>query len=234
MQEPPPPAPRVRHQPLRLVLWLLFLWCALVLLVGVQRQFDALLALVAAALAAPFLLLPIGVLGGVLLLILAEAAFLMWRRVGRNAQPITKPPHVPSPTATPTRAPSVLPPSAPGAAPGMTRRVFLSSTSLDLREHRARVHDDLERLNQFAVDMAQVGAGGADATTVSLTELGTAEFVVLIVAWRYGHIPRGQTRSITQMEYEEALRLGLPVYVYLADPRTEGDKGPKALFPASV
>jgi hypothetical protein len=116
----------------------------------------------------------------------------------------------------------------------MTRRVFLSSTSLDLQAHRARVHDDLERLNQFAVDMAQFGAGGADATTVSLTELGTAEFVVLIVTWRYGFIPTGQIHSITQMEYEEALRLGLPVYVYLADPATEADQGPTALFPDSV
>jgi hypothetical protein len=116
----------------------------------------------------------------------------------------------------------------------MTRRVFLSSTSLDLKEHRARVHDDLERMNQFVVDMAQFGSGGADARTVSLTELGTAEFVVLIVAWRYGFIPEGETRSITELEYAEALRLGLPVYVYLADPATAAEEGPDALFPAAT
>src|SRR5262249_41567668 len=77
------------------------------------------------------------------------------------------------------------------------------------------------------------GAGGADAATVSYTEIATAEFVVLIVAWRYGFIPDGETKSITHLEYEEAKRLGLPVYVYLADPSTEADDGPDALFPAS-
>ncbi|HEY7022066.1 MAG TPA: DUF4062 domain-containing protein [Ktedonobacterales bacterium] len=124
--------------------------------------------------------------------------------------------------------------AAQADASGLTHRVFLSSTVVDLAAHRARVHDDLERLNQFAVDMAQFGAGGADATTVSYTELATAEFVVLIVAWRYGFIPNGETHSITHLEYEEARRLGLPVFVYLSDPSTEADDGPDALFPAST
>src|SRR5262249_20610524 len=117
---------------------------------------------------------------------------------------------------------------------GMTRRVFLSSTSLDLAAHRVRVHEDLERMNQFAVDMAQFGAGAADATSVSRREVASAEFVVLIVAWRYGFIPQGETRSVTEMEYEEARRLGLPIFVYLSDPATEADDGPQSLFPAET
>jgi hypothetical protein len=40
--------------------------------------------------------------------------------------------------------------------------------------------------------------------------------------------------SITELAYEEALRLGLPIYVYLADPSTEADDGPNALFPAAT
>ncbi len=115
-----------------------------------------------------------------------------------------------------------------------SKRVFISSTSLDLGAHRQRVHDDLERMYQVPVDMAQFGAGGADATTVSYTELATAEIVVLIVAWRYGFVPDGETRSVTELEYEEARRLGLPIYVYLANPATETDDGPSALFPAAT
>ena len=44
-------------------------------------------------------------------------------------------------------------------SPGI-HQVFISSTQLDLREHRQAVHDIPERMGQFAVDMAQFGAQG--------------------------------------------------------------------------
>jgi tetratricopeptide (TPR) repeat protein len=120
------------------------------------------------------------------------------------------------------------------AAPGATRpprSVFLSSTSKDLAAYRRDVHDIVERTYNYPVDMAQFGAG-ADATTVSLTNLAAADLVVLIVAWRYGFIPEGETRSVTQLEYEHAVKLQKPLFVYLADPATKADDGPTALFPA--
>ncbi|HEX6798954.1 MAG TPA: DUF4062 domain-containing protein [Ktedonobacterales bacterium] len=49
----------------------------------------------------------------------------------------------------------------------ITRRVFISSTYVDLHAYRARLHEALERMEQFPVDMVNFGAGGGDATTVS-------------------------------------------------------------------
>ncbi|MFI5277782.1 MAG: tetratricopeptide repeat protein, partial [Ktedonobacterales bacterium] len=142
----------------------------------------------------------------------------------------------PAPTGDAADAPAgEARPAPPRGRQGVkSQRVFISSTSRDLYAHRQRVHDDLERMYQVPVDMAQFGAGGTDATTVSYTELATADIVVLIVAWRYGFIPAGEIHAVTELEYEEARRLKLPIYVYLADPATEAQDGPDALFPAET
>src|SRR5215470_9081273 len=89
------------------------------------------------------------------------------------------------------------------STPAAVRRVFLSSTSVDLRAHRAAVHDTLERMRLAVADMRQFGAQpSGDGTTVSLDELGRSEIYLLVVAWRYGHVPPGASRSITHQEYE--------------------------------
>jgi tetratricopeptide (TPR) repeat protein len=115
-----------------------------------------------------------------------------------------------------------------------TRRVFLSSTYLDLAAYRTLLHQNLGRMYQLPVDMADFGAGGTDATTVSKAEVAASDVFVLVVAWRYGYIPACATRSITHQEYDAARDLGLPTFVFLADPATAADDGPQALFPARV
>ena len=46
---------------------------------------------------------------------------------------------------------------------------------------------------------------------LSLTaEVANADIFLLVVAWRYGHVPNGETRSVTHLEYLEAVRLGKP------------------------
>ena len=103
-----------------------------------------------------------------------------------------------------------------------------------------RLYQDLKRADDEPIAMEDFGASPDDATTVSYEELSTAEVVVLIVAWRYGFIPQGETRSVTELEYEAAKQLRLPsgkpvpVYVFLADPATEADDGPDALYPAET
>jgi hypothetical protein len=115
-----------------------------------------------------------------------------------------------------------------------TRRIFVSSTYVDLKAHRALLRQNLERMRQFPVVMESFGAGGTDATTVSKAEVGASDLVVLLVAWRYGVVPEQATRSITHQEYELARSLGKPIFVFLADPATEAGDGPTALFPAKT
>ncbi len=116
--------------------------------------------------------------------------------------------------------------------PRQRHSVFISSTSLDLAAHRQQVIDQVLRLGLFPVAMEQFGAhGSGDAGSVSTDRLGEAEVYVGIIAWRYGTIPPGETRSVTHLEYLEAQRRGLPCYLFLADPATEADE---TLFPAAV
>jgi tetratricopeptide (TPR) repeat protein/Mrp family chromosome partitioning ATPase len=116
--------------------------------------------------------------------------------------------------------------------PQRARRVFISSTSIDLVAHRQQVHDILERLGQFAVDMAQFGAqSSGDAISISTDKVASAEVYLGIVAWRYGYIPPGEICSVTHLEYLEARRLGLPCFLFLARPESDHDQ---SLFPAAV
>ncbi|HEY7984439.1 MAG TPA: tetratricopeptide repeat protein, partial [Ktedonobacterales bacterium] len=124
--------------------------------------------------------------------------------------------------------------SAPGRPP-TTRRVFISSTALDLEAHRARVRDTLLSLGLFPVGMEQFGARGAgDASSVSAERVGSCDAYLGIVAWRYGHIPAGMTTSVTQQEYEEAGQLGMPRYIFLAAAATDAPDGSDTLFPATT
>ncbi|WIG59789.1 MAG: hypothetical protein OJF49_002536 [Ktedonobacterales bacterium] len=139
------------------------------------------------------------------------------------------------PAATAKAVRDTLPAPAPVVPQptSITRRIFLSSTYIDLIEYRRVVHDSLESTEQYVVDMAQFAAGEA-AATVSTDKLDSAEYVVLIVAWRYGSIPTippGETRSITHQEYEEAVRLKKPIFVFLADSATEENY---SLFPVAL
>ena len=89
--------------------------------------------------------------------------------------------------------------------PQRSRRIFLSSTRQDLRAHHLAVHDLLERLGQFAMDMAQFNAQGEGAAVgVSLDKVQSAEVYIGLVAWRYGSVPPGETHSVTHLEYWKA------------------------------
>ncbi|HEV2458626.1 MAG TPA: DUF4062 domain-containing protein, partial [Ktedonobacterales bacterium] len=124
---------------------------------------------------------------------------------------------------------------ASGEGHHLTRRIFISSTAVDLHAHRERVRDTLLSLGLFPVGMEQFGAQGTgDATSVSTEKVASADAYLGIIAWRYGYVSAGSVRSVTHAEYEEAGRLGMPRYIFLADPATDGPDGPDALFPASV
>jgi tetratricopeptide (TPR) repeat protein len=124
----------------------------------------------------------------------------------------------------------------PGRRHPAIRRVFISSTSVDLLAHRERIRDTLLRLNLFPVGMEHWGAqGSGDATSVSLDKLHESDIYLGLVAWRYGSIPAGETRSVTHLEYEEAKQQpGMPCLIFLADPATDAADGPDDLFPAVV
>ncbi|UCV21670.1 DUF4062 domain-containing protein [Ferribacterium limneticum] len=96
-------------------------------------------------------------------------------------------------------------------------KIFLSSTYRDLIEYRAAGAEALERLGQQGIRMEVFGARPTDATTACFDEIAESDALVGIYAHRYGHIPEGQTTSITEQEFEFARSRSKPVFCFLID-----------------
>ena len=102
--------------------------------------------------------------------------------------------------------------------------VFISSTSDDLKEHRAQAAAAAE-MSGFAVSrMEYFSASGHKPTLEAcLEKVGEAEVVVVLVAHRYGWVPDGpanpDAKSITWLECDHARRVtGKEVLAFLVDP----------------
>ena len=80
------------------------------------------------------------------------------------------------------------------------RRVMISSTALDLPDHRKQARDACERMSMFPLVMEQMPASPAEALAVSREFVDRADFYLGIFAFRYGFVPEGQDKSITELE----------------------------------
>jgi len=94
-------------------------------------------------------------------------------------------------------------------------KAMLSSTSLDLPKYRAAARDACLAAGTFPVMMEHLPASDADAVQASLRMVDEADIYVGILAHRYGYVPQGADRSITQMEYERAAERGIPRLMFL-------------------
>lgn len=96
-------------------------------------------------------------------------------------------------------------------------KVFISSTYVDLKQHRADVIDALLRMRLEPVAMEFFGAQPAEPTRVCQQEIQGSDLLVGIYAHRYGHVPAGgDPRSITEREYDLAQKK--PRFCYLVNP----------------
>jgi hypothetical protein len=103
-------------------------------------------------------------------------------------------------------------------------KVFLSSTSQDLSDHRAAVADMILRLTQLPIQMETLGARPRLSVAECRSLVKQSDAVVVIVAYRYGWIPSVEDggdseKSITWLEVEAAIDAGKPVFGYVVDPR---------------
>jgi hypothetical protein len=99
----------------------------------------------------------------------------------------------------------------------MIYKAFVSSTFEDLKEHRQHVIS-LLRAAGFSVDpMEDWTASQDEPKAFSVARIQGCHLCVLLVAFRRGYIPAGESRSITQLEYEKAKELGCDILVFMLD-----------------
>lgn len=85
-----------------------------------------------------------------------------------------------------------------------TYRVFISSTFLDNARRRKVVEDAVLAAGMVPVGMERFAAESRPAPELCVKLAREADLVVSILAWRYGWVPEGKDKSITELEYDAA------------------------------
>lgn len=96
-------------------------------------------------------------------------------------------------------------------------RIFLSSTYLDLIEHRQAVRNALERLGQQIGCMEVFGARPSEPLKACLEEITTCDLFIGIYAHRYGHVPNQSRHSITEEEFHWAHSQRKPIFCFVVN-----------------
>ncbi len=96
-------------------------------------------------------------------------------------------------------------------------RVLISSTFIDLVEHRLAVADAIERLGLALSRMETFGAMTEQASEACYAEVERSDLFVGIYAHRYGFVPPEGEKSITEAEFDHAFALRRPTFCFVVD-----------------
>src|SRR6266567_2119127 len=110
-----------------------------------------------------------------------------------------------------------MPPPTQQSGSTYVKKVMISSTAIDLPEHREKVLNACLRQGMFPVMMEHLPAVDADAIAESLRMVNEADIYLGIFAYRYGYTPKGYDISVTEMEYNRAVERGIPRLIFLMD-----------------
>jgi hypothetical protein len=94
-------------------------------------------------------------------------------------------------------------------------KIFISATYEDLLDERKNVLEAIRLIKYQHITMEYFGADNRESIEVCLENVRKSDIYVGIIAHRYGSIVKGTEKSYTQMEYEEAIKIGLPCYIYI-------------------
>jgi hypothetical protein len=97
--------------------------------------------------------------------------------------------------------------------------IFISSTYEDLSEHRKSITYVLTRMKRQFSAMEFFGSRADEAMPVCREEIEHCNILVGVYAWRYGWIPTGQKKSITEQEFDYAKELEKICLCYIVSNR---------------
>jgi hypothetical protein len=119
-------------------------------------------------------------------------------------------------------------------------RVFVGSTMGDLANERAAVIRRLRQFNFEPVHAEGLLPTGAGTWEVLREEVRSSDLFVLVLGESYGWLPpsgpgAGTGKSVTELEYDEAVAAGVPVFPFVkrlgaAADRTSADAGLRDAF----
>lgn len=95
-------------------------------------------------------------------------------------------------------------------------KVFISSTTDDLKEARKRIQDTLLAMDCIPENMENFWAADVETWDYIKNVLSECDYFIIVIAARYGSIYEKTGKSFIQMEYEYAKVLNIPIgrFVY--------------------
>lgn len=102
-------------------------------------------------------------------------------------------------------------------------RIFISSTTEDLREHRAVAVDAIQRMGHVAVMLEFAEASDRSPLQRSQEMIASCDAFISVIAHRYGFIPRADNPnqySFVELELRYAWDLGMPTFIFMVNEST--------------
>lgn len=93
--------------------------------------------------------------------------------------------------------------------------VFVSSTYEDLIPYREEVQRSLIRLEQIIKGMEYFGSAPQNSLITCLQQVKESKLFISILGMRYGSVDDETGLSYSQMEYNEAIKNGIPTLIYI-------------------
>ncbi len=94
-------------------------------------------------------------------------------------------------------------------------QVFISSTYEDLKEERKEITQALLEMNCIPTGMEMFQASDDTQWELIKKVIASCDYYIVVVAGRYGSIHPATQKSYTQMEYEYALEIQIPIIGFL-------------------
>lgn len=102
-------------------------------------------------------------------------------------------------------------------------KIFISSTIEDLKEERKKAIETVDGLSEYkAIAMERFVSSPYKSKDVCLKQIQSSDALILILGFKYGTIEKNEGVSFTELEYNEAKDLHLPIFVFIK--HNSGDK----------
>ena len=96
------------------------------------------------------------------------------------------------------------------------KKIFVSSTFEDLEEHREEIIHNLIKINRSFNAMEYFGSSPDQPVNYCKKKVNECDYFILLVGMRYGSKTESG-KSITEIEYEEALKKQKNIHIYIID-----------------
>jgi hypothetical protein len=96
----------------------------------------------------------------------------------------------------------------------MVKKVFISSTYLDLKQFRQNLWDTLNQPEIEILGMEEFGARSATPLETCLSEVKRCDIFICLIGYKLGSIDKLHKKSFTQLEYEVAFEEHKDILIY--------------------